>query len=49
MTRSGLDWTAKFPETARAFGTLAEQPVYNDGKLRPRRRSSSARSVYSSF
>ena len=33
LTRSGLDWAAKFPETAGAFGTLAKQHAYIDGEL----------------
>ena len=33
LTRSGLDWAAKFPETAAAFRPFAKQPTYIDGEL----------------
>ncbi len=33
LTRSGLDWTAKFPETAAAFRPFAKQATYIDGEL----------------
>jgi bifunctional non-homologous end joining protein LigD len=33
LTRSGLDWTAKYPATAAAFAKLAVQTAYIDGEL----------------
>ncbi len=33
LTRSGLDWTAKYPATAAAFAKLPVQTAYIDGEL----------------
>jgi bifunctional non-homologous end joining protein LigD len=33
LTRSGLDWTAKYPETAKALGGLRVTTAYLDGEL----------------
>jgi DNA ligase D-like protein (predicted ligase) len=33
LTRSGLDWTAKYPETATALGWLPVKTAYLDGEL----------------
>jgi bifunctional non-homologous end joining protein LigD len=33
LTRSGLDWTAKYPSTAAAFAKLPVQTAYIDGEL----------------
>ena len=33
MTRSGLDWTAKYPPTAAAFAKLKVTTAYLDGEL----------------
>ena len=33
LTRSGLDWTAKYPATAAAFAELPVQTAYIDGEL----------------
>jgi bifunctional non-homologous end joining protein LigD len=33
LTRSGLDWTAKYPATAAAFAKLKVQTAYIDGEL----------------
>jgi ATP-dependent DNA ligase len=33
LTRSGLDWTAKYPATAAAFTKLPVKTAYIDGEL----------------
>jgi bifunctional non-homologous end joining protein LigD len=33
LTRSGLDWTEKYPATAAAFAKLPVQTAYIDGEL----------------
>ena len=33
LTRSGLDWTAKYPATAAALATLKVKSAYLDGEL----------------
>jgi hypothetical protein len=33
LTRSGLDWTAKYPATAAAFAQLPVKTAYIDGEL----------------
>jgi ATP-dependent DNA ligase len=33
LTRSGLDWTAKYPETAKAIAALPVKTAYLDGEL----------------
>ena len=33
LTRSGLDWTAKYPATAAALANLPVEPAYIDGEL----------------
>jgi bifunctional non-homologous end joining protein LigD len=33
LTRSGLDWTAKYPATAAALGELKVTTAYLDGEL----------------
>jgi ATP-dependent DNA ligase len=33
LTRSGLDWTEKYPETAKAFAKLPVTSAYIDGEL----------------
>ena len=33
LTRSGLDWTAKYPATAAALAKLPVQSAYLDGEL----------------
>lgn len=33
LTRSGLDWTAKYPQTAVALSTLSVESAYIDGEL----------------
>jgi DNA ligase D-like protein (predicted ligase) len=33
LTRSGLDWTTKYPETATAMATLPVKTAYLDGEL----------------
>jgi bifunctional non-homologous end joining protein LigD len=33
LTRSGLDWTAKYPATAAALAKLPVQTAYIDGEL----------------
>jgi len=33
LTRSGLDWTAKYPATAAAFAKLSVKTAYIDGEL----------------
>jgi ATP-dependent DNA ligase len=33
LTRSGLDWTAKYPATAAAFAKLKVTTAYLDGEL----------------
>ena len=33
LTRSGLDWTAKYPATAAAFAKLPVKTAYIDGEL----------------
>ena len=33
LTRSGLDWTAKYPATAAAFAKLTVTTAYIDGEL----------------
>jgi ATP-dependent DNA ligase len=33
LTRSGLDWTDKYPVTAAAFGKLKVDSAYIDGEL----------------
>jgi ATP-dependent DNA ligase len=33
LTRSGLDWTAKYPATAAAFAKLRTTTAYVDGEL----------------
>jgi ATP-dependent DNA ligase len=33
LTRSGLDWTAKYPATAAAFAKLKVRTAYLDGEL----------------
>ena len=33
LTRSGLDWTAKYPATAAALATLKVESAYLDGEL----------------
>jgi bifunctional non-homologous end joining protein LigD len=33
LTRSGLDWTAKYPATAAAFTKLKVKTAYIDGEL----------------
>src|ERR1700722_8164188 len=33
LTRSGLDWTAKYPATAAAFAELKVKSAYIDGEL----------------
>jgi ATP-dependent DNA ligase len=33
LTRSGLDWTEKYPETAKALGRLPVTSAYIDGEL----------------
>jgi ATP-dependent DNA ligase len=38
LTRSGLDWTAKYPATAAAFPKLPVKTAYIEAVRRPRRR-----------
>ena len=33
LTRNGLDWTAKYPQIARAVASLGAQQAYLDGEL----------------
>ncbi len=33
LTRTGLDWTEKYPATARALGAISVQQAYIDGEL----------------
>ena len=33
LTRSGLDWTAKYPATAAALAKLSVKTAYIDGEL----------------
>jgi bifunctional non-homologous end joining protein LigD len=33
LTRSGLDWTAKYPAIAEAFAKLKVRTAYLDGEL----------------
>jgi bifunctional non-homologous end joining protein LigD len=33
LTRSGLDWTAKYPATAEAFAKLKVRTAHLDGEL----------------
>src|SRR5450432_3299097 len=33
LTRTGLDWSAKYPEVAAALGAMARRQAYVDGEL----------------